>query len=96
MKKISIVMIVVLTLLICNPKHVNAEGAVFIDGSFSDWSNVYHSNIADSSQYFSQAAIIYDEQYIYIHVVEKPVALEYELPTLNINCEDKQKYCRCT
>lgn len=92
MKKISIVMIVVLTLLICNPKHVNAEGAVFIDGSFSDWSNVYHSNIADSSQYFSQAAIIYDEQYIYIHVVEKPSSpWNTNYPTLNINCDGTSK-----
>lgn len=62
-----------------------------MDGKFSDWANLSFYQITNST-YFSEASVVYDRLYVYVHVKEKksdPWATNY--PNIKITCDGTSK-----
>lgn len=92
MGKRVILLGVVIVLFSLNIKVVSASLALIVDGSFSDWDTIEHINVSASSTVYEQVAIVYDEQFIYMHVIEKKSdKWSTNYPTLTISCDNTSK-----
>lgn len=92
MKKWFISICIIFLFFTLKTEEVHGEQVLIIDGSFGDWEGIEHVDISNSSNVFSQAAMVYDEQFIYIHVKEeKSGQWATNYPTIKMVCNGTSK-----
>ena len=69
-----------------------AKAGISIDGDFSDWGSSSSVDLSGSSSYFNSADLIYDDTYVYLHVVEQPSNIwDTRYPTITFNVDGTSK-----
>ena len=69
-----------------------ATAGIGIDGDFSDWEGSSSVDLSGSSSYFSSANLVYDDTYIYLHVVEQPSNIwDTRYPNITFNVDGTSK-----
>lgn len=71
--------------------------SIQIDGDFSDWSSVGHTELSTDNIYFENAAVVFDSMFIYVHVKETlSEQWETRYPEITFNVDGTQKTFRIT